>query len=141
MAGERILVVDDEPNIVGLVSAYLQHEGFEVFSATSGPSALTLARTQRPHLIVLDLMLPGMDGLEVCRRLRQESPVYILMLTARSEEADKIIGLGIGADGYLTKPFSPKELVAWVKAILRRERSTQSGSDGNDLLVFPSITI
>ncbi|GAC1395168.1 MAG: response regulator transcription factor [Chloroflexota bacterium] len=141
MTGQRILVVDDEPNIVGLVSAYLQHEGFAVRAAPTGSEALTLARTFQPHLVVLDLMLPGMDGLEVCRRLNQESSTYILMLTARSEEADKVIGLGLGADDYLTKPFSPKELVARVKAILRRDRSSREAGDRDSVLVFPSIVI
>jgi len=141
VAGQRILVVDDEPPIVGLVTAYLEHEGFDVLSAADGPTALMQARLYHPHLVVLDLMLPGMDGLEVCRRLRQESPVYILMLTARAEETDKVIGLGLGADDYLTKPFSPKELVARVKAILRRERPTQGTAAPGDQLVFPTITI
>ena len=122
MAGERILVVEDEANIVNLVRAYLEREGFTVDTATDGRAALHHARTTRPHLIVLDLMLPGMDGLEVCRRLRQESDVYILMLTAKSEEADRIVGLELGADDYLAKPFSPRELVARVKAVLRRSR-------------------
>ena len=122
MAGERVLVVEDEANIVNLVRAYLEREGFTVDTVTDGRAALHHARTTRPHLIVLDLMLPGMDGLEVCRRLRQESDVYILMLTAKSEEADRIVGLELGADDYLTKPFSPRELVARVKAVLRRSR-------------------
>ena len=122
MAGERVLVVEDEANIVHLVRAYLEREGFTVDTVTDGRAALHHARTARPHLIVLDLMLPGMDGLEVCRRLRQESDVYILMLTAKSEEADRIVGLELGADDYLAKPFSPRELVARVKAVLRRSR-------------------
>jgi two-component system, OmpR family, alkaline phosphatase synthesis response regulator PhoP len=122
MAGERVLVVEDEANIVNLVRAYLEREGFTVDAVTDGRAALHHARVMQPHLIVLDLMLPGMDGLEVCRRLRQESDVYILMLTAKSEEADRIVGLELGADDYLTKPFSPRELVARVKAVLRRSR-------------------
>ena len=122
MAGERILVVEDETNIVNLVRAYLEREGFVVETAADGRVALQQARATRPRLIVLDLMLPGIDGLEVCRRLRQESDVYILMLTAKSEEADRIVGLELGADDYLTKPFSPRELVARVKAVLRRSR-------------------
>lgn len=122
MAGERILVVEDEANIVNLVRAYLEREGFAVETAVDGHAALSQAHAARPHLIVLDLMLPGMDGLEVCRRLRQESDVYIVMLTAKSEEADRIVGLELGADDYLTKPFSPRELVARVKAVLRRSR-------------------
>jgi DNA-binding response OmpR family regulator len=118
-----VLVVDDEPNLVELVSRYLQHEGFAVLSAADGPDALDLVRTRHPDLVVLDLMLPGMDGVEVCRRLRQFSDAYVLMLTARAEEVDKIVGLAVGADDYLTKPFSPRELVARVKAMLRRPRS------------------
>jgi two-component system, OmpR family, alkaline phosphatase synthesis response regulator PhoP len=126
MAGERVLVVEDEANIVNLVRAYLEREGFTVDTVTDGRAALHRARTTRPQLIVLDLMLPGLDGLEVCRRLRQESDVYILMLTAKSEEADRIVGLELGADDYLAKPFSPRELVARVKAVLRRRRPIAS---------------
>jgi two-component system, OmpR family, alkaline phosphatase synthesis response regulator PhoP len=119
----RILVVDDEANLVELVQGYLEREGYDVLTAGDGPSALSLARDGRPDLIVLDLMLPGFDGLEVCRRVRQFSDAYILMLTARAEEVDKVVGLSMGADDYLTKPFSPRELVARVKAMLRRPRS------------------
>ena len=122
MAGERILVVEDEENIVNLVRAYLEREGFMVKTAADGRMALQQARAVQPHLIVLDLMLPGLGGLDVCRRLRQESDVYIIMLTAKSEEADRVVGLELGADDYLTKPFSPRELVARVKAVLRRSR-------------------
>jgi two-component system alkaline phosphatase synthesis response regulator PhoP len=132
MAGERILVVEDEANIVNLVRAYLERDGFAVDTATDGRAALHHARTTRPQLIVLDLMLPGMDGQEVCRRLRQESDVYILMLTAKSEEADRIVGLELGADDYLTKPFSPRELVARVKAVLRRSRPGASTLPDSD---------
>jgi two-component system, OmpR family, alkaline phosphatase synthesis response regulator PhoP len=132
MVGERILVVEDEANIVNLVRAYLEREGFTVDAVTDGRAALRHARTTRPHLIVLDLMLPGMDGLDVCRRLRQESDVYILMLTAKSEEADRIVGLELGADDYLSKPFSPRELVARVKAVLRRSRPVASALPESD---------
>jgi two-component system alkaline phosphatase synthesis response regulator PhoP len=118
-----ILVVDDEQNLVELVRGYLERESFAVLSAGDGVSALALARTAQPDLLILDLMLPGLDGLEVCRRLRQFSDAYVLMLTARAEEVDKIVGLSVGADDYLTKPFSPRELVARVKAMLRRPRS------------------
>lgn len=117
-----ILVVDDEQTILNTVRAYLEQEGFTVHTALDGPTALKSARAFRPHLVVLDVMLPGMDGLEVLRRLRQESDVYVLMLTARADETDKVVGLSVGADDYLTKPFSPRELVARVKAILRRDR-------------------
>jgi DNA-binding response OmpR family regulator len=122
-----VLVVDDEPNLVQLVQGYLAREGYHVLTAADGPTALELARAQRPDLVVLDVMLPGIDGIEVCRRLRQFSDAYVLMLTARAEEIDKIVGLSVGADDYLTKPFSPRELVARVKAMLRRPRQ-QAGT-------------
>jgi two-component system, OmpR family, alkaline phosphatase synthesis response regulator PhoP len=122
MTGVRILVVDDERSILDLVTAYLRQEGYEVETAMDGPSGLKAARAFRPDLIVLDIMLPGMDGIEVLTRIRRESDVYVIMLTAKSEETDKIIGLAVGADDYLTKPFSPRELVARVKAALRRLR-------------------
>ena len=118
-----ILVVDDELPIVELISSYLRNDGFAVHAATDGLAALDLARRVRPDLIVLDLMLPGIDGIELCRRIQQEFDVYVLMLTARTEEIDKIVGLSVGADDYLTKPFSPRELVMRVKAILRRSRA------------------
>ena len=118
--GQTILVVDDEARIVKLVRDYLERAGFDVLAARDGETALTLARVERPDLIVLDLMLPGVDGLDVCRRLRRESGVPIIMLTARVEEADRIVGLELGADDYVTKPFSPGELVARVRATLRR---------------------
>jgi two-component system alkaline phosphatase synthesis response regulator PhoP len=123
-----VLVVDDEPNLVDLVTSYLEREDYVVERAADGPSAVETARTLRPDLVVLDLMLPGFDGLEVCRRLRQFSDAYVLMLTARGEEIDRIVGLEVGADDYLTKPFSPRELVARVKAMLRRPRSTGSAT-------------
>ena len=118
----RILVVDDEPPIVELVRGYLEREGFIIDSASDGPAALERARTTEPDVVVLDLMLPGLDGLEVCRRLRTFSDAYVLILTARSEEIDRVVGLSVGADDYLVKPFSPRELVARVKALLRRPR-------------------
>jgi two-component system alkaline phosphatase synthesis response regulator PhoP len=122
MQSATILVVDDEPPIADLIASYLRADGFAVYIAQDGPAALAQARAVRPNLIVLDVMLPGMDGLEVCRRIQQEFDVYVLMLTARAEEIDKIVGLSVGADDYLTKPFSPRELVVRVKAILRRSR-------------------
>ena len=121
-----ILVVDDEQNLIDLVRGYLEREGFAVLTAGDGPSAVEMTRSHRPDLIVLDLMLPGFDGVEACRQIRQFSDAYVLMLTARSEEIDKIVGLSVGADDYLTKPFSPRELVARVKAMLRRPRSRGS---------------
>ena len=126
MSNTRILVVDDEPTITNNVQAYLEREGYTVKTAANGPSALQAARAFHPDLVVLDIMLPGMDGLEVLRRLRQESSVYALMLTAKADETDKIVGLTVGADDYLTKPFSPRELVARVGAVLRRNRRSES---------------
>jgi DNA-binding response OmpR family regulator len=128
MAKETILVVDDEHHIVELAQMYLEQAGFSVESAEDGQEALTRARHLRPALVVLDLMLPGLDGWEVCRRLRSESDVPIIMLTARSDEVDRIVGLELGADDYVTKPFNPRELVARVRAVLRRyQKSVQPG--------------
>jgi two-component system alkaline phosphatase synthesis response regulator PhoP len=116
----KILVVDDEPSITNLVSAYLKPEGYEVFVASDGNAGLKAARVFKPDLVILDVMLPGIDGVELLSRLRRESDVYVIMLTAKTEETDKIVGLSVGADDYVTKPFSPRELVARVKAALRR---------------------
>ena len=116
------LVVDDEAPLVTLVRSYLEREGFEVASAGDGEQAVVLVRELHPDVVVLDVMLPGIDGIEACRRIRGFSDAYILMLTARAEEVDKIVGLSTGADDYLTKPFSPGELVARVRALLRRPR-------------------
>jgi DNA-binding response OmpR family regulator len=129
VAVATILVVDDEPRIVQLVRDYLEHAGFTVLVASDGKEALRSARTGRPDLIVLDLGLPGLDGLDVARELRRDGEVPIIMLTARTEESDKLVGLELGADDYLTKPFSPKELVARVRAVLRRAESLRSPSD------------
>jgi two-component system alkaline phosphatase synthesis response regulator PhoP len=120
MKNDLILVVDDEPKIVKLARDYLERGGFRVTTAADGPAALAIARVDKPDLIVLDLNLPGMDGLDVCRRLRRESDVPIIMLTARVGETDRLIGLELGADDYIVKPFSPRELVARVRAVLRR---------------------
>ena len=122
MAGvPKVLVVDDAPDIVRLMRDYLEHAGFGVVVARDGNEAIRVARQERPDLIVLDLGLPGRDGLDVTRELRRESNVPIVMLTARTDEADKMVGLELGADDYLTKPFSGKELVARVRAVLRRQ--------------------
>lgn len=130
MSAKLILVVDDEPNIVDLTTLYLEREGYRVIAAGDGLTALELVEKRRPALIVLDIMLPEMDGFEVCRRVRTESDVPILMLTARDDDIDKIVGLELGADDYLTKPFNPRELVARVKAILRRlEREPDQQED------------
>jgi DNA-binding response OmpR family regulator len=120
MAKETILVVDDERHIVELAQMYLEQAGFSVESASDGQEALTRARHLRPALVVLDLMLPGLDGWEVCRQLQAESDTPIIMLTARTDEVDRIVGLELGADDYVTKPFNPRELVARVRAVLRR---------------------
>ena len=137
----KILVIDDEPSITNLVRAYLKPEGYEVFIASDGNAGLKSARAFKPDLIILDVMLPGMDGIELLSRLRRESDVYVIMLTARTEETDKIVGLSVGADDYVTKPFSPRELVARVKAALRRIE-TGSGSGGErSVLSFQHVRI
>lgn len=128
---DTILIVDDEQRIIDLAQMYIEQEGYRVISATDGAEAYRMILDDTPALIVLDLMLPGMDGLEVCRRVRARSDVPIIMLTARSDDIDKIVGLELGADDYLTKPFNPRELVARVKAILRRsERRAQPAPGG-----------
>jgi two-component system alkaline phosphatase synthesis response regulator PhoP len=137
----KILIVDDEPSIVKLVTAYLEPEGYQVYTAADGPSGLKAARAYKPDLVVLDVMLPGMDGIELLSRLRRESGVYVILLTAKTEETDKIVGLSVGADDYVTKPFSPRELVARIKAALRR---LQAGADlGNEssVLAFKHVRI
>lgn len=126
----RILVVDDELPIVDLVTGYFRREGWDVRSAGDGCVALETVRTWAPDAVVLDLMLPGIDGIEVCRQMRGFSDAYVLMLTARSEEIDRIVGLTVGADDYLSKPFSPRELVARLKALLRRPRTAIAGVAG-----------
>ena len=135
---ELILVVDDEAHIVDLVRLYLEREGYRVRSAASGDVVLSEVRSHPPAMVILDVMLPGMDGFEVCRRLRAESQVPVLMLTARDEDLDKILGLELGADDYLTKPFNPREVVARVRAILRRAEPAAAGESAvhvGDLVV------
>ena len=122
-----VLVVDDEPKIVQIARDYLQRAGFSVVSAADGTGALATARAAKPDLIVLDLKLPGMDGLDVARELRKASSVPIIMLTARVDETDKLVGLELGADDYMTKPFSPRELVARIRAVLRRTEAARAG--------------
>ncbi len=136
----RILVVDDEPTVTEVVERYLVREGYEVASAADGADGLRLAREWAPNLIVLDLMLPSIDGLEVCRQLRRVTPVPIIMLTARGEETDRVVGLEMGADDYLVKPFSPRELVARVKAVLRRVDSAPIQISG-DAIRFGGMVI
>ena len=126
---KKILVVEDELKIARLVRDYLHQAGFAVIEAGDGASALSLARSEKPDMVVLDLGLPEMDGLDVTRRLRQSSSVPIIMLTARSEESDRIVGLELGADDYIVKPFSPKELVARIRAVLRRADATLGGGE------------
>lgn len=126
----RALVVDDEPSLVRVVVGYLQADGFEVDSARDGPTALDLARRTDPDVIVLDLGLPGMDGIEVCRTLRTFTDAYVVMLTARADEVDMLIGLAVGADDYITKPFSPRELMARVRTVLRRPRHAAADRPG-----------
>ena len=121
---KTILVVDDAPNIVELLRLYLEGAGFATVVATDGPSAVELHRRHRPDLVILDLMLPGMDGFEVCRAIRREADTPVLMLTARTDDVDAIVGLELGADDYVTKPFNPRALVARVKAVLRRTDGT-----------------
>jgi DNA-binding response OmpR family regulator len=121
----RALIVEDDANIREVIAQYLDLDGFAVLQAADGGEALRLAESQPPDLVILDLMLPGIDGLEVCRRLRQRSAVPIVMLTARGEETDKLTGFGVGADDYITKPFSPRELVVRVRAIMRRIEATR----------------
>lgn len=128
-----ILVVEDEPSIASFVAMYLKKAGFDVATAHTGGDALTLAGARSPGLIILDLMLPDIDGIDVCRRIRQHSDVPILMLTARDDDVDKIIGLEVGADDYLTKPFNPRELVARVKSILRRSSPTRRDLESRTL--------
>jgi len=126
---KTVLVVDDEPRIVELARDYLEHAGFGVITATDGPSALAAVRIRKPDVLVLDLGLPGMDGLDVARAIRRDSTLPIIMLTARDDELDRVLGLEIGADDYVTKPFSPRELVARVRAILRRVDRQEEPSD------------
>jgi two-component system alkaline phosphatase synthesis response regulator PhoP len=137
----KILVIDDEPSIVNLVTAYLKPEGYEVFTAADGIAGLKAARAYKPDLIVLDLMLPGMDGIELLTRLRRESSVYIILLTAKTEETDRVVGLTVGADDYVPKPFSPRELVARIKAALRRLPAGTGGVGEDAILIFRHIRI
>jgi DNA-binding response OmpR family regulator len=135
----KILVVDDEPNIREVVGLYLRREGHAVVEAADGAEALKLFRREEPDLVVLDLMLPEVSGIEVCRRIQSERRVPLIMLTARGEEEDRIVGLGLGADDYVTKPFSPRELAARVEAVLRRTGETALEGDG--VLVFGGLRI
>lgn len=134
----KILLVDDEQSILDLVDAYLRPEGYELYTAADGPSGLKAAQAFKPDLIVLDIMLPGMDGLELLRQLRKTSNAYVILLTAKTEEMDKVVGLSVGADDYLTKPFSPRELVARIKAALRR---LEGGGGVEDTLLAGALRV
>lgn len=140
MENTKILVIDDEEKILNLVTSYLEKENYDVTTAQDGLSGLRLAQEINPDIIVLDIMLPGMDGIELLSQLRRESNVYVIMLTAKTEEIDKIVGLSVGADDYVTKPFSPRELTARIKAAMRRINLAEKKSDG-DILVFKKIRI
>ena len=142
MTAQRVLVVDDEPGIRKVLRAYLEREGFTVDEAADGASALTRFEDgdAAPDLVLLDIGLPGIDGLEVLRRLRTASDVYVLLVTARADEVDRLVGLGVGADDYITKPFSPREVVARVRAVLRRPRSGPEHQESS-ALVFDGLTI
>ena len=135
----RVLVVDDEPHIRTVLRGYLQADGFEVAEAADGAAALAAMRDQPPDLVLLDVMMPGIDGLEVLRQLRTFSDVYVILVTARAEEVDKLVGLGVGADDYVTKPFSPREVTARVKAVLRRDRGVRTADEAT--LRFDGVTI
>jgi two-component system alkaline phosphatase synthesis response regulator PhoP len=141
VADAKILLIDDEPSIHNVVTAYLKAEGYEFLSAMDGMSGLSAARTFKPDVIILDVMLPVMNGIELLANLRRESNVYVILLTARSEETDKIIGLSVGADDYLTKPFSPRELIARIKAALRRIQNLNNPSENSSILGFSHIRI
>jgi DNA-binding response OmpR family regulator len=136
----RIVVADDEAHIRDVLRGYLEAEGFEVVLAADGNEALRVARECRPDLVVLDVTMPGIDGVEVLRQIRTESEVYVIMLTARAEEVDKLVGLAVGADDYVTKPFSPREVVARIKAVLRRGRGAEPAAHA-ERLTFEGLTI
>lgn len=137
----RALVVDDEPSLTRVVAGYLEHEGFVVTTAPDGEQALAAARADPPDVVVLDLMLPGIDGIEVCRQLRTFSDAYVIMLTARSEEVDTLIGLSVGADDYMTKPFSPRELTARIRGLLRRPRTSVQPGEESQARVIGELSL
>jgi DNA-binding response OmpR family regulator len=140
-AAGRVLVVDDEKALAGMVASYLARAGYTVVQAHTGPGALAAARTERPDVVVLHLGLPGLDGMEVCRRIRASSECYVLMLTARGAEEDKLAGLAVGADDYITKPFSVRELVARVQAVMRRPRTGAPAARPGAPLVFGDLEV
>jgi two-component system alkaline phosphatase synthesis response regulator PhoP len=140
MTKAKILLIEDDQSILNLITAYLRREGYLVYSAPDGPSGLKAARAYQPDLIVLDIMLPGIDGIELLTQLRRESDVYVILLTAKTEEIDKVLGLSVGADDYVTKPFSPRELLARVQAALRRLKGA-SGPVDESVLAFRHLRI
>src|SRR6266496_415492 len=135
----RVLVVDDEPHIRAVLRGYLEADGFAVFEAADGEEAVRQVRQDAPDLVLLDVMLPGIDGIEALRQVRTFSDVYVIVVTARTEEVDKLVGLGVGADDYVTKPFSPREVTARVNAVLRRDRSPRAAEDG--MLRFGGLAV
>ena len=138
----HVLVVEDETDLANVVAGYLRREGFTVDLAHDGPAAVAQARTHQPDLVVLDVMLPGFDGIEVCRQLRGFTDAYVIMLTAKDEEVDKVVGLSVGADDYLVKPFSPRELIARIRAMLRRPRTGQAAlRPAPDVLRFADVVV
>ena len=141
MTDATILLVEDEQNIASLVELYLKNDGYTVEHVGDGLSAIAAAERLKPSLVILDVMLPGMDGLEVCRRLRAASKIPIIMLTARDGEVDRVLGLELGADDYVTKPFSPRELVARVKAVLRRTEPGEAQSEDDERLALGPVRI
>jgi DNA-binding response OmpR family regulator len=140
-APARVLIVEDDPTVAEVVSRYLEREGYAVESVADGREALDRADAQLPDLVVLDIMLPGLDGLEVCRRLRERAPVPVVMLTARGSEEDRVLGLDLGADDYVSKPFSPRELTARVKAVLRRAGAQLDGAGETGTLEYDGLEI
>lgn len=138
----RVLVVDDEATIRDILRRYLQADGFEVIEAADGEEALARFAAASPDVVVLDVLMPGLDGIEVLRRLRTSSQVYVILLTAKAEEVDKLVGLSVGADDYVTKPFSPREVVARARAVLRRQRDAATpGAGGEEPLCFDGLTV
>ena len=141
MASGKVLIVDDEPSIINIINAYLKPEGYEIFTASDGNQAVKAAHVFKPDLIILDIMLPGIDGIEVLSKIRKESDAYVILLTAKTEEVDKVVGLTVGADDYVTKPFSPRELTARVKSAFRRLASQGQEGEQPQVLVFKHVTI
>ncbi|MCK8817638.1 response regulator transcription factor [Natroniella sulfidigena] len=141
MGQEKILVVDDDQNVIEILELYLSKEDFVVFSAQDGQEAIKEAKQKNPDLIILDIMMPKLDGLEVCKELRKDNEVPIILLSAKSEEFDRVLGLELGADDYVTKPFSPREVVARVKAILKRVNKSNQPEKNSELIKHPNLTI